>query len=166
MARFLAKPELIRQIDKSEELRRDALYLVDFFKNEEIFKRYHELKTLWPEDASVRYGEYKALRELRQPDNALAALAQAVVLDPVYAYEYQELADLALGKELKDKAIELLEKAVAAVPNDPFLRLQKARMLLAIGRDDEGKVLMQELSRLPWSPVYYPEVRAEIERLY
>ncbi len=166
IARFLALPENLDKITEEEVLRRDALSLVNFFKYEDVFKSYHELANLRPDDASAWYGQYKALRDLRQPDNALTALERAVSLDPVYAYEYQDLSDLALQAKREDKALEMLDKVIAANPQDPFLRFHKARLLLSLGRNEEAEPILQELASLPWSTFYYPEIKTEIERLY
>jgi len=166
MARFIAKPEMLKVTTEDEQLWRQALYLVNFFKSEMIYEDYQKLKKLRPQDAAVLFGEYKVLRDLHQPDQALHSLAQAVALDPVYAYEYLALADLAMEKQLVDKALKQIDQAIAALPDEPFIQLRKAQLLLSVGRDDAARPILEKLRDLPWSKRYYQEVRTEIERLF
>lgn len=165
LARFIAQPVLLGQATQDELLRTEALYLVNFLENERIYEDYQRLKELRPLDASVLFGEYKVLRDLRQPDQALRSLEQAVSLDAIYAYEYNALADQAMEKKFVDKALQQLDKAIAALPREPFVRMRKARLLMSLGRDEEARAILEELRKLPWSSNYYTEVRTEIERL-
>lgn len=164
LATFIAEPQRF-EAPLSEEWRRrsDALYLQNFFQKEKILSLYLEMAGADPENASVDFGLYQISRQMKNDEQALAYLDAAVNNDPVYAIEYLELAQEALHRQRFDDALDLLAKAVAALPDNPFIAHQRARLLLAQGQKAEALTVLQTLRRLPWSTVYYPELPAQLD---
>ena len=52
-----------------------------------------------------------------------------------------------------------------AFPDNPFLQLGVAEQMLALGQRDHAVKLLQELEKLPCSPVYYPELPDHLRKL-
>lgn len=163
IASFFIDPKKLEESNPLEALRTEALFLENFMQSEKIVTNYQQLQQASPNDASVHFGAYLALRRVRKGQEALAALQQAVLLDPGYAYEYLELAGTALQKNLPGNALEMLALAAAAQPDDPLVVLQQAELLLFAGKKAEAVVLLQKLAALPWSDVTYPQMRQRIK---
>lgn len=164
LATFVAEPQRFAAPLSEQWLRRsDALYLQNFFQKEKILALYLEMAAADPENASVDFGLYQISRQMKNDEQALTYLDAAVAHDPVYAIEYLELAQQALHQQRFEAALELLAKAVAALPDNPFIAQQRARLLLAQGQNAEALALLQKLRRLPWSKVYYPELPAQLD---
>jgi tetratricopeptide (TPR) repeat protein len=164
LATFVAEPQRFEApLAESWRRRSDALYLQNFFQKEKILALYLEMAAAEPENASVDFGLYQIGRQMKNDEQALAYLDAAVKNDPVYAVEYLELAQQTLHQQRFEPALELMAKAAAALPDNPFIALQRARLLLAQGRKGEALALFQGLRRLPWSPVYYPDLPAQLD---
>lgn len=164
LATFVAEPQRFEApLAESWRRRSDALYLQNFFQKEKILALYLEMAAAEPENASVDFGLYQIGRQMKNDEQALAYLDAAVKNDPVYAVEYLELAQQSLHQQRFEPALELMGKAAAALPDNPFIALQRARLLLAQGRKGEALALFQGLRRLPWSPVYYPDLPAQLD---
>ncbi|PLX78306.1 MAG: hypothetical protein C0614_08685 [Desulfuromonas sp.] len=164
ISRFYQQPELLdaplpSQWDKHGR----ALYLENFFKKEEVRKLYEEMETDNPEDPAVKYALYQVLRQFKEGDHALAKLNQAVALDPVYALEFLELANVAKEQNLTEQVQRMLMLAIAAQPENVWLQLQLVGQLKATGQEEEAEKLLQALREKPWSPVYYPEMVKQLE---
>lgn len=164
LATFVAEPQRFTAPLSEQWLRRsDALYLQNFFQKEKILALYLEMAAADPENASVDFGLYQISRQMENDEQALAYLDAAVALDPVYAIEYLELAQDALHQQRFEATLELLAKAVAALPDNPFIAQQRARLLMAQGQKAEALPLLQNLRRLSWSAVYYPDLPAQLD---
>jgi len=140
------------------DLRSRALYLENFLQQEESRRLYLELEKVSPEDPSVKFALYQSSRNAKQPEQALRHLEEAVALDPVYALEYQPLADLALEKARPEKSIEMLTLAQAALPHDPWLKIQLVRTYLGQGQMEPARKLIAELRQSRWSQTYFANI--------
>lgn len=164
IARLYREPDLLdAPLPKSWDLRARALYLENFFKKEEVRKLYEDMEAEAPEDPSIKYALYQVLRQFKEGDHALVKLNQAVALDPVYALEYLELANVAKEQNLADQVQRMLMLAVAAQPENVWLQLQLVGQLKANGQEEEADKLLTTLREQPWSPVYYPEMVKPLE---
>jgi hypothetical protein len=110
------------------------------------------------DDPAFLYALAVAYFQNRQPQEGFASLEQAVALDPGYGLEYLTLAEQGEKNGQQAKALELMRKAVAAFPADPFLRLQLAEMMIRQGLGTEAEPILAELSRLPWSARLYADM--------
>lgn len=159
VAAFFRNPLLPNQpLPETWAQRANAIYLENFFQNENIRDIYQQLREASPTDASVPYGLHAIYRQLNQGDQALHSLQEAVRLDPVYALEYLFLANLAKEKQLPEQQLRMLEAARQALPENPFIPLQMVETLLQLKHYPAAAALTKELSALPWSPLYYPQL--------
>ncbi len=136
-----------------------ALYLATFLETEKVVEKTTALAEKKTNDPAVHFALYEALRARKKGSQALAALENAVDLDPAYALEYVALADTAREKNLPDKALEMLTLGQKQLPASAFLDLRRRSLLYAAGQEKKALELAAELSALPWSPVYYPEIK-------
>jgi predicted Zn-dependent protease len=147
------------------EIRRQALYLENFFQKEKVHELTLGLQTNTPQDASASYALYRSLRELKKGSEALAALAEAVRLEPAYGLEYLTLSATALEKKRPDQALKMLDLAITAFPDNPFIPLQKAELLIQLGHSSAAVDILRQLQQVPWSGVYYAQLPDYIDSL-
>jgi hypothetical protein len=158
LATVLQNPQMFEKaFPRQWERRANALYLENFMQKEEIHKVYREMETDDPRDPDVKFGLYNISRQINKTEESLAYLKAAVQIDPVYAQEYLALAELAMEKKLPKKAVEMLQLARSAQPDNPFLLTFTVHTLLNTGHQDEAKALKQEIAALNWSKIYYPQ---------
>lgn len=138
--------------------RQDARYLQNFIQKEKVHALYQEMEQADPQDASVQFALYQSYRELNRGGEALKKLSQAVALDPVYALEYLALAEVARQKGRPEDALRMFGLAQGRFPDNPFIALEKARLLTGQGQGREAALILEQLRQLPWSPVYYPSL--------
>lgn len=160
------KPEqLSSQPPLNWQRHRDALYLDNFFKNEETLTLYQQMEKTEADNPDIKYALYHNLRKLKKGTAALEMLASAVILDPIYALEYLPLAQTAFEQIRPDEALRMLDLALATFPQNPFIRLQKAELLTTLGQKQAALKLLHELKQLKWSDLYYSRVPQHIDRL-
>jgi len=164
LAELFRRPELLdAPMPESWDRRSRTLYLANFFQKERIRELLEEMRRDAPEDASVSFALYQVLRQFREGSAALAELDRAVTLDPVYGREYLDLVPVALDKDQPDEALRMLDLAAKVFPDDPFIPLDRVGLLLRSGRGREGRDLLRRLQKLPWSPIYYPDMFQRLE---
>ncbi|PLX93759.1 MAG: hypothetical protein C0621_06885 [Desulfuromonas sp.] len=167
VARLMANPQWLAEIPDQWDRRGRALYLDNFFQNDEIFRLYQAMLKEDPADPSVHYALFQRYRQRKETAAALQELAEAVRLDPIYGLEYLDLANLALERKAHGKDLEMLQLAADAMPENPWLKIDLAKAWLRMG--GEGKrhalALLQELQQLPWSSIYFPEIPPMLEAL-
>jgi len=145
--------------------RGNALYLPNFFQNEQIRNVYLEMEKDDPSDPSVKYGLYQISRDLKAGDQALEYLNQAVALDKAYGLEYLELANVATEKNLPDQSLRMLRLAADTFPKNPFISLHLAQALRQNGHAEEAKAIVAKLQALPWSETYYPAIPEALKKV-
>jgi tetratricopeptide (TPR) repeat protein len=144
----------------------NALYLSKMTNNTAANKLLKSLAASQPEDASLHFALYQVSREVRKEHNAvLGHLADAVQLEPVYAFEYLSLAPLAREKGQSDRALHILGLANEALPDNPFITLDLARAYMTAGENNKAIPLLQSVNGLSWSSVFYPEMSSFLEQL-
>jgi len=145
--------------------RSQNLYLEHFVKKEEILENCLHMEILAPEDASVKFDLYYANREMQRGKQALKFLEKAVVLDPMYAYEYVYLAETAVEKKRPAAALDMLEKARKTFPDNPVIRIMEADINIGLGRRETAVDLLDQLQSLPWSKVYDQDEPGRLENM-
>ena len=166
LASLFSKPKnLDEPLPLNWQRRSDALYMINFFKNQEIRELYLQVESEHPEDASPKYELYQISRELKEGDRALDYLGQAVALDPVYAVEYLSLASVAKEKGRPDQSIKMLRLAEQAMPDNPYISMQLAAQLIELNHSEQAIKILDRLLELPWSKVYYPDMAERLEAL-
>ena len=143
--------------------RAQNLYLEQFVKKEEVVENCLKMEALAPNDPSVKFELYNAYREINKGTLALEALAAAVAIDPMYAYEYLYLAETAAEKKRPDAALNMLEKARQTFSDNPLVRIMEADINIELGRREAAVNLLSQLQTLPWSKVYDQDMPGRLE---
>lgn len=145
--------------------RAEAFAGVDVFTSEKMLELVEKMVATAPEDPSVQYDHYTALFAAKKIEPAIAALDRAVAGDPGYAYAYAELAQIAIKDRNARAALELLRKAAAAYPENPFIPLQLADVQISTGAAQEALQTLQPLTQLTWSKTYHDDIPALLQRM-
>lgn len=162
---FVANPALLVQPAATMKLRGEMMYLDSFFQPEMIEQKARELVQRDAANADNHYSLYRALRQAKKLDQGMASLEKAIALDPVYADEYIELVNHAAENKQGEAALAMLDSAIRALPDNPLVKLRKAQLFIELGRGKEAVVILHDLKRLPWSDIYYPRIRQDIDAL-
>jgi predicted Zn-dependent protease len=118
-----------------------------------------------PQDASAHYDLYQSLRQFTQVDEAFEHLDQAVNIDPVYGVEYLILADLAMEKMRPVGAIKMLEKAADIFPENPFIEMSLADVMIRTGEKGKALTILTALQEIPWSTTYHGNTPDYLEEM-
>ncbi len=145
--------------------RAEAFYGADVFTAEKMLELVEQMVAVAPDDPSVQYDHYTTLFAAKKLEPAMAALDRAVAGDPGYAYAYAELAQIAIKDRNAQAALELLQKAAAAYPENPFIPLQMADVQINTGAGQEALKTLQPLKQLTWSNAYHDDIPALLERM-
>lgn len=166
LATLLGRPELLDGDPPAHwNQRADALYGVDVFTAEKMLELVEKMVAEAPEDPSVQYDHYTTLFAAKKLEPALAALDRAVAGDPGYAYAYAELAQIAVKDRNAQATVDLLRKAAAAYPENPFIPLQMADVQITTGAAQEALQTLQPLKQLTWSKAYHDDIPALLNRM-
>lgn len=107
-----------------------------------------------PEDADLHLERAGLLLRARQLDEAQAALARSVGLDPNQFPAYVMQAQLALGRGELDEAERLARTAARIAPDHPQLAAVQGMLALRRGRPDEAlSILSQAATLAPDEPM-------------
>ncbi|ALC15474.1 hypothetical protein DSOUD_0686 [Desulfuromonas soudanensis] len=159
LAMMIADPQKLgEELPEIWKGQAEILYLKNFMQKEKIAQITKQMVTTEPNSAWVRFTLFRAAQESDEGETALQALAEAVRLDPVYALEYENLAEQAYDKGRPDAALQMLQLATETFPDNPLIRLKIAQLSSELGDRKTALHLVAQLQRLPWSPVYYPEM--------
>lgn len=167
LADILRKPGLLEGgTPASWSIRASALYAVTMFSESKARELIQQAVVATPEDAAAHYALAIDLFEQKLNDQGFAALDLATKLDRGYALEYIFLAERGFEIGQRSKAIELLRKASAALPDTPILRLQLAKQLIQVGRGTEALPLIAELQSLKWSETIHPGAMSLLNEMH
>lgn len=156
---FIEHPERAKEPTPANWQRMaDIFHLESLFEKEKMRDLALAMERDEPESAWVKFALYRAAAAKSAGDYALDYLAEAVKRDRVYAVEYLHLAQLAHDKRRPDAALQMLELAAAAFPDNPQIQLKLAQVANDLGNRDRALQLVGQLQKLPWSPVYYPQM--------
>ena len=165
-AELLEHPEMIDQdLPAAWDLHSEALYTINFFLETKVTELYNRAVQAAPEDSAVLYG--LALRVLRDGNlnEALKLIERAAASDNGYALEYFNLSERAYESGDYATALKLIEKGRPHFPRNPFIDIQRAQILLDLGRLDEAHGLLRELKKRPWSAQAHPQIMQHLDNL-
>lgn len=145
-------------IPASWQLRANAQYAADMFAETQSQDLLVEATESSPDDPAAFYDLSLALFRQKISDAAFTALDRAVALDPGYALAYVELYETGMKLGEWEKSLKLLKKAASALPENPFIRISQADLLIKQGRGSAVLPLLHELKKLPWSSLYHPGI--------
>lgn len=167
ISRLLIEPDLLnKEMPELWRQRSQALYLDNLFQKERIMNIYLNLEKNFPEDAAIKYGLFDISGQLKESKRALQYLDEAIAIDNIYALEYLALAERAAKKGSDPAAAySLLEKASDVFGNDPFITLKKIGMHKEMGTLEHAIEMIKELQKLPWSPIFDPEMPQFLKEL-
>ena len=166
LAEIFRHPDLLdTPLPEPWDRRARTLYLANFFQKERIRELLLEMEKTDPQNPADQYALYQVLRQFREGSAALAALDRAVALDQGYAREFLDLVPVALEQGETDEALRMLDRATTIFPDNPFIQLDRAELLVKLGRTGEGTGLINRLLALPWSTVYYPDIPQRLRQM-
>jgi len=164
LATLMREPQrLAEPLAPAWKLRAQALNHLTMFNETEATRLYHELLDLTPDDPAALYDVATRRFYAKQFAAGLELIDRAVALDPGYVVRYLTLSEQALKAGDLHNAIELLQKYQRLAPDTPGIKLRLAELFKQQGRVMEAQSLLAELAKLPWSPVYHPQLPALIE---
>jgi len=164
-AELMRDPKLLdSELPKEWQLRSESLYTGDMDSNSKRLELSKQMIEAAPESAAAHYDYFQAQFMLKQLQPALDALAAAVERDSGYAASYFELSQMALTAGNPVMALDFLSKGEAVFPENNFVPMQKAHLLILTNQFSKAK---QQLEQLPaqWSPLYHAKVPAAIAEL-
>ena len=139
------------------KMRADARYaraMIDETTAEELTA---QAVAVSPDDPDALYDLAHLRLTQKRSEEALPLLDRATALDPGYALANLELIEIAVSLGNWKTAEELSRKAAAAMPDNPFIRIGLADLLIRRERGSEALPLLRDLQQLPWSPAYHPD---------
>lgn len=145
--------------------RGDALYLATFMQTDKVLEKNLQALAAAPDDPAIHFDLYRSYRAAKNGAKALEHLALAVRQDRGYAFEYLDLAATARDRGKAEDALEMLELARRALPEDPFIPLLQLEGQVAGGDKAAARLLARSLQGLPWSPVYFPGLPERLRQL-
>ena len=74
------------------------------------------------------------------------------------------LAESGQREGLYDQTLIFLDKAAKVYPQNPFILLQKADLLINLKRDAEAKQIYAQLQHCSWSDFFYPTMIKELNK--
>lgn len=161
LADILRRPQLLDgKLPDSWNLRAEAMYLKAMYTEAEANELTERSVEAAPDDAGAQFALAVIQLNRGMAEQGFTTLDRAISLDRGYALYYVELAERALKANRDDKAIECLSKASLALPDNPVIRVQLARLLLKTGRSQEAIPLIEELQKLTWSDEFYRHIPA------
>jgi tetratricopeptide (TPR) repeat protein len=159
LARLIENPaELDQPVPANWQRQMNVFHLGSLLQKDKAREVALAMEKEEPDKAWVQYTLYKSAQENRIGDEALEHLTKAVHLDRIYALEYEVLAGMAYDRGRPEAALQVLQHAGTAFPEDPFLQLKIAQLASEIGDNKNARFLVDGLHPLPWSPVFYPEM--------
>ncbi|WP_431859173.1 tetratricopeptide repeat protein [Azospirillum sp.] len=128
--------------DSLPVLHNRANCLADLGRAQEAVIAFRDILTRHPDGASSWAGLGDAAFVSGSPYLGKRAYSRAIALDPKRPASYINFAEAlvadAVGDDEQERAVTLLRRAIALVPDDSMLRYNLARSLLSLGRFAEG----------------------------
>ena len=111
-------------------------------------EEFEEAKKQLPTDATVRFSLGFMCWKLRHYDQAASELQETLRLDPRFTQAKYYLADTYLMNLKPEMALPVLKDLVSELPKDYRVRVDLAKALEKLGRDEETVLQFQEAIRL------------------
>lgn len=159
MAHYIEHPERSKEpAPLNWQRQADIFHLESLFEKEKMRDLALAMERDDPESAWVKFALYRAAAAKKAGDYALDYLAEAARRDRIYAVEYLNLAQMAYDRKRPDAALQMLQLAAQVFPDNPHIRLKEAQLSDEMGDRKTALHLVEQLRKLPWSPVYYPQM--------
>jgi tetratricopeptide (TPR) repeat protein len=104
-----------------------------------------------PRAAKLAFSHATALQWMERPEEALAALKDAIRLQPDYAEAYFEAGGVLKRLGRLDEAEALYRAWTRALPGDPLARLELGGVMLDLGRPQEAEIIFAGALQQPAS---------------
>lgn len=163
LADLLRKPKLLEGGEPASwGMRSRALYLSNMFAEEEARSIIEKEVVASPNDPAAHFDLAMLRFQQDRPLEGFTALDRAVALDKGYALAYLQLAERGFAMGKPETSLQLLDKAARVFPDNPFIPLNKAHILLLSGRGRDALPLVRQLRKEPWSD---PQIVARLEEM-
>lgn len=164
--KLMLQPKLLDEnLSEAWRLHGKALYSQNMYLESDVTALYDKLISEYPNDPAFLYAAAQRRFYSKKFAEGMALLDRAVAVDAGYGVTYIHLADKAeAAKDLKNCRV-LLERAALAAPDNPFITLRRADLLLRMDEKEAAGELLDALERLPWSMLYHKQVPKLIQEL-
>lgn len=166
LATLAADPTLLDQPSPTNWRRLSKnIYMLNFHQVEEIWENALLMTKTEPNNPAWHYNLYESYNLLKMPKKALTALDSAARIDPGYTLEILGMARERLRNNDYLAGIELLTRAHDLSVEQEFIKLDLAIAHLQAGNIKKALSIVDELEKLSWSPTYFPNIPATLERI-
>jgi len=165
LAKMIEDPNLLQKMPAGWKLHANAMYMGNMYMESKAQDLIEEAAVNAPDDPILVYALSQIRFQQGRADEAFTLLDKAVQLDPGYATAYLQLAETGIEKGQMEKALELQRKAVKHYPENPFLQMSEANLLIEMERTDEAIEVINGLQMLPWSPYFHGNAAANLNSL-
>ncbi len=165
LARLLTNPALLDdKMPASWKNRKEAMFNQNFFQESKARELIQLNAMKFPNDPTIQYDTYQLLIKAGDNQTAFNHLDKAVVLDPGYAEGYLVLAEKGQKEGWYAQTLIFLDKAAKVYPQNPFILLQKADLLISLKRESEAKSIYSQQQKCSWSKFFYPTISEELKK--
>lgn len=165
LAKIIENPELLQQMPPAWKLHGDSMYIGKMYMETKAQEIIEEALVAAPDDPTIVYTLSQIRFQQGRAEEAFTLLDRAVQLDPGYATAYMQLSDTGIENGQFDKSLVLQRKAISQYPENPFLKINEAGILIAMGNTDEAITKIETLQKLPWSPAFHPNIFADLNAM-
>jgi hypothetical protein len=155
LAKMIENPDLVQQMPPQWRLHADAMYMGNMYMESKAQDIIAEAAVTAPEDPIIIYALSQTRFQQGRAEEAFTLLDKAVQLDPGYGAAYVQLAETGRDKGDLTKALELQRKAIKHYPENPFLQIAEADLLIRMAKPDDAIQVINSLQILPWSPYFH-----------
>jgi len=165
LARLITTPALVQKMPTEWRLHSEAMYLGNMYMESKAHDLIEEAFVAAPEDPAMVYALSRARFQQGRNDEAFSLLDKAVEFDPGYGVAYLSLVQSGINKEQFDKALELQRKTINLHPENPFLKIDEAAILIKMHKRDAATLIINDLQKLPWSPWLHGNVKDDLRSM-
>ncbi|PLY00109.1 MAG: hypothetical protein C0623_07960 [Desulfuromonas sp.] len=162
LAKMIEDPNLLQNMPQGWKLHADAMYMGNMYMESKAQDLIAEAAIAAPDDPTIVYALSRIRFQQGRADEAFTLLDKAMQLDHGYAAAYLQLADTNIKNGHLKKALELLRKAIKAYPENPFLKIREADILIRMKQTDQAITAINGLQLLPWSPYFHGNAAANL----
>lgn len=165
LAQMVENSKLIQKMPESWKLHAEAMYVGNMYMTSKARETIEAAFVADPDNPGVIFALARVRFQQGRPEEALTLIDKAVEFDPGYAIAYRLLAEKALANNQPGKALDFQRELINYYPENPFMKLSEVDTLIKLGRPEEAVRVLQELEKLPWSPVFHPTAKQDLNKM-
>jgi hypothetical protein len=165
LAKIIEDPQLLQKMPEAWQLHGDAMYIGNMYMEKKSRDVIEEAAVTAPEDPIIVYALSQVRFQQGRAKEAFTLLDKAVELDPGYGTAYLELSDTGREMGQLDKALELQRKAARIYPENPFIQINEADILIQMQKTGKAIRIIEKLQTLPWSDYYHANAVENLDNM-